>query len=316
MTIPHATVPTCRTRQFAADAKSDLNVPRSAARVYSKVLEALLLIGLVACGGSNGSAGNSNAGGSGGNDTTDPNFAVVANGDGVLSGYTRKVIVFGVPIYAVPAVSDAKLLHAANVMAQYLDNDEDGSVDNQLVLDTMLAAKAYMVMWKTEADLGEPVQGWEGQDLGDGETVPGFVAGGLVGQFDAALEEVLHLITHVGYAGAYPSVFGEAAGSGLANAMDTARGGYFETIPPMYPAGAWYTYDDATCDYACMATEYHYWALTSLLGAQANRLDAISNEWTLNTAQKVEQTDTAVHALLTNATYRFPTTLPDGTYRQ
>jgi len=35
--------------------------------------------------------------------------------------------VFGIDIYAVADVTDAKLLHTANVMALYLDNDEDGT---------------------------------------------------------------------------------------------------------------------------------------------------------------------------------------------
>jgi hypothetical protein len=56
------------------------------------------------------------------------------------------VVVFGIDIYAVSSVEDTKLLHAANVMAQYLDNDEDGTVDDQLVLDKMLENKVFMVM--------------------------------------------------------------------------------------------------------------------------------------------------------------------------
>ena len=46
--------------------------------------------------------------------------------------------------------------------------------------------------------------------------------------FDASLEEILHLISSVGYAQAYPDVFGEEAASTIAAYMDTARGGHFE----------------------------------------------------------------------------------------
>ena len=96
--------------------------------------------------------------------------------------------------------------------------------------------------------------------------------------------------------------------------MDIARGGQFTSIPASYPSGAWYTYDDDSCDYACQVTEYVFWALTSILGAHENRLDEIDNEWLLNTAAKVQQTDTAIYTLLTDPQYHFPTVLPDGQY--
>ena len=247
----------------------------------------------------------------------DPNFNIVANTDGTLTTFNRKVEVFGISIYAVAAVEDSKLLHASNLMAQYLDNDEDGIVDNQLVLDKMLENKAFMVMWKSESDLDiDPPAGWEGQDLGNDETHPSYVSNGKTGEYDAALEEVLHIITHAGYASAYPTIFGEQIGSSIANAMDIARGGQFTSIPSPYPTGAWYTYDDTTCDYSCMTTEYHYWALTSILGAQENRLTDIEQEWKLNTKSKVQNSDDAVYQLLTNPIYKFPTVLPDGTYKR
>ena len=59
---------------------------------------------------------------------TDPNFKIVVNNDKGLKKYNRKVVVFGIDIYAAPKVEDAKLLHTANVMAQYLDNDEDHDI--------------------------------------------------------------------------------------------------------------------------------------------------------------------------------------------
>ena len=244
----------------------------------------------------------------------DPNFKIVANEDGILSNFNRKVVVFGVDIYAVAAVTDANLLHAANLMAQYLDNNEDGTPDNQAVVEKLVEKNAFIVMWKNENDLNEFPSGREGQDLGNDETHPSFVANGRTGQYDAALEEVLHIITHAGYAEVYPNVFGETQGSQIAVAMDAARGGQFTSIPNPYPAGACYTYDDSTCEYNCMVTEYHYWALTSILGAQVNRLNEIEQEWKLNTNDKVQSQDAAVYQLLTDPQYGFPTVLPDGTY--
>ena len=248
----------------------------------------------------------------------DPNFTIVANSDTGFSNFNRKVVVFGIDIYAVATVEDAKLLHAVNIMAQYLDNDDDGTVDNQLVLNKMLENKAFLVMWKNESDLNiEPPSDRLGQDLGNDETHPSFVPNGNTGPFDASLEEVLHIINNAGHSFAYPNAFGQNIGSDLANAMDIARGGQFMTIPSQYPANAWYTYYDQTCDYAsCQTIEYLYWALSSMLGAQENRLDEIDNEWRLNTRQKVEDTDTAIFSILTNPIYKMPTVLPDGSYKQ
>ena len=248
----------------------------------------------------------------------DPNFTIVSHSDNGFSSFNRKVVVFGIDIYAVSSVEDTKLLHAANVMAQYLDNDEDGTVDDQLVLDKMLENKVFMVMWKNENDLDniEPPSGREGQDLGNDETHPNFVSNGRMGEFDASLEEVLHIINSAGHSAAYPNAFGQRVGSDLANAMDIARGGQFITIPNLYPANAWYSYDDQTCDYAsCQTIEYLYWAITSILGAQENRLNEINDEWRLNTRQKVKDNDTAIFTLLTNPIYKIPTILPDGAYR-
>ncbi|MCJ8293313.1 MAG: alpha/beta fold hydrolase [Colwellia sp.] len=238
-------------------------------------------------------------------------------GDASLEqAFSKKTSVFGIPIYGTEQTSDEAMLHAANVMAQYLDNDEDGQPDNALVVEHMLEQGATLIMTKDEAEietLFEKIPESEAlQDLYASEVI----IAGADGGFDATIEEVLHLITHVGYAGVYPEVFGEVIGSDIANAMDTARGGQFETIPTSYSGSAWYTYDDETCNYSCMVTEYMYWSLTSILGAQAGdeRLAQINNEWQLNTLEKVQSKDLTVHALLTNAEYGLATSLPDGNY--
>lgn len=248
----------------------------------------------------------------------DPNFTILANTDAEMTKFNRKVIVFGVDIYAAAGVEDSKLLHAANIMAQYLDNNEDGVIDNQLVIDKMLENKAFLFMWKTENDFPtEEPSGRAGQDLGADETVPVWHTNGQTGRFDASLEEIWHIINLAGHANAYPNVFGLEKGTKLANAMDIARGGYFESIPTTYPAEAWYSYDDKTCGYSdCQTIEYLYWSMSSILGAQKNRLSEIADEWKLNTPALVKNKDVAIYELLTDPLYKFPTILPDGTYRR
>jgi hypothetical protein len=173
-------------------------------------------------------------------------------------------------------------------------------------------------MWAKESDLEVNLDESKfkfGQDLGNNETIPDYYKKGLTGQFDASYEEILHIITHAGYSQAYPTELGEAKGSLLTEAMDLARGGHFEKVPSKYPENAWFTYYDETADYKTMATEYLYWGLTSILGAQKNRSKEIGHEWKPNTEEKVKTIDPKLYNLLTNPKFILPTVLPDGTYR-
>ena len=232
--------------------------------------------------------------------------------------FPKKIDVFGVSIRGTSKTPDDKMLHAAHILAEYLDNDADGEADNPLVVDAMRARNATLVMTLDRDELDEfPFEALppgEYQDQNAAETIPG---GRERGVFDASLEEVLHLITHVGYANAYPEVFGEFPGTVLANAMDIARGGHFMSIPDPYPEDAWYSYDDATCDYSCMATEYLYWAITTTLGGQdfPGRREQVEHEWRPNNADELALRDVAVYALLSDPTYKLPTVLPTGNYR-
>ena len=63
-----------------------------------------------------------------------------------------------------------------------------------------------------------------------------------------------------------------------------------------------------------MIIEYHYWAMTSLLGAQADpeRCAQIAVEWEPCTPELLKEMDPAVYALLTDPKYKMPTVLPDG----
>lgn len=229
------------------------------------------------------------------------------------SRFTKQVDVFGLRIYATNTTGNNKLLHAANVLAEYIDNDEDGTPDNPMIMKALIAGKGAIVMKKTEEERPTGPRP-RGQGLYDEETIPNARA---QGRFDASLEEILHMVSDVGWAGAYPDVFAREPGTAISNAMDKARGGRFRQVPDRYPDGAWYTYDDESCDYDCQNSEYIYWALTSILGAQnyPGRLEQIDNEWRLNSRQKVKEGDPAVYAILTRPEYKLPTVLPDGKYK-
>ena len=227
--------------------------------------------------------------------------------------FTKQVEVFGIYIYATNTTGDDKLLHAANVLAEFIDNDEDGVPDNPKIMKALIEGKGAIVMRKTEDERPTGPRP-RGQGLYDEETIPNARE---QGKFDGSWEEILHMVTDVGWAGAYPEVFDRVPGTEISNALDKARGGRFEDVPEQYPDGAWFTYDDETCDYNCQNSEYIYWALTSILGAQdyPGRLEQIGHEWRLNTREKVKELDPAVFAILTNPEYKLPTVLPDGKYK-
>ncbi len=229
--------------------------------------------------------------------------------------FTKKVDVFGVPVYATNTTGNDKLLHAAGVLAQYIDNDEDGEPDNPLIMRALLDGRGAIVMTKTGGEMRGSPRGSRprGQGLYDDEAHPNAKE---LGIFDGSLEEILHMVSDVGWGGAYPEVFGRVPGTEITEAMDLARGGRFMEVPDEYPAGAWYSYDDTTCDYDCMTSEYIYWAFTSLLGAQdfPGRFDQVGHEWKLTTTERLREGDPAVYAILTRPEYRFPSTAPDGQY--
>ncbi len=203
------------------------------ARVASLLGGLLLLVGCAPPGG-----------GTGGSDLS---IGAVPAGEYQDFGeyFSKHVDVFGVNIFATSSTPDEKVLHAAAVMAQYLDNDEDGSADSAALIEEMTGQPggASLVMFATEDDVessgifdSDLPERFRMQDLYGEETRP--EGSSQAGGFDATLEEVLHLVTSKGHSALYPDAFGEQAGSALADAMDLARGGHFQEVPGSYPQGA------------------------------------------------------------------------------
>jgi hypothetical protein len=228
--------------------------------------------------------------------------------------------VFGIPVFADKGTSVAKFQHAASVLAEWLDNNEDGCVDNPIVVTKFLQANPKPVILITKKDLNEKES--EAFDklgyfcnapLGAIEVEPTCAGPKATDTCsDTSLEEILHMVTAHGFEQAFPAAF-SPHGSKLSAAMDVARGGKFEQPPLKYPSSAWYTYDG--CGYTCQVTEYIYWGVSAWVGALVGRGKGIANEWKFNTRAKLEAGDVLLTAIIKNTTaYKLPNVSPTGSY--
>merc|ERR1719347_919093 len=232
--------------------------------------------------------------------------------------------VFGSAVFAASSVTDAQFQHVASVLAEWLDNDEDGCVDNPLALTKYLAMKPQpAILVPGTTGLNNTIgQGFDkagyfcNAPLYTGEVLPKCSGPAATSECaDATLEELLHMWTSFGFAFAYPEAFGTHK-SKLTVAMNVAIGGKFGKGQAKYPAGAWFTYDDTSCGYACQATEYVYWGMSAWVGALVGRRAEIQKEWKFETRAKVEAGDKLLTALFKNTTvYKVPTISPTGVYK-
>ena len=222
-------------------------------------------------------------------------------------------------IFAEEGVSDELVMYVAAMSAQLLDNDEDGSVDDP---DLEYASGIYegnIALFVEEGN--DAMEHWD--EYGDGGAVL-FVSeinpSGIKWE-DATFEEVIHNINAIQEQHLYPAEIGHSPDlpvpSELRLAMDIARGGYFEDVPNNYPADAWYTYDDETCDYhGCQLTEYLYWGIGTYLGyfEDDDICDSLSQEWKICSASELQQIDEKLYAIVTNPKLKFPSQKPDDKY--
>jgi len=248
----------------------------------------------------------------------------------LLPKYTT---VFGVPVLASASTTASQFQHVASVLAAWLDNDQDGCVDNPKVLKSMLATKgAHGTQPKSSVIVPGKASDWNAKlqeavgKAGYSTSAPLYIdeiftncsgPAATSACADATLEEVLHVITDTGYAMAWPKIFGmeTTSNSKLTQAMDVARGGKFVTTPDKYPSKAWYTYTDKTYGYSCQANEYIYWAVSAWVGALAGRETEIKKEWRFNTRGKLVAGDKKMTAIIEDAsTYLLPDVSPDGVY--
>ena len=248
--------------------------------------------------------------------------------DCMNEAFDKFIDVFGMFVVASPNAPLAYVEHTANVLAEYIDNDADGIPDDQAVLDVLVNGNFVVPVW-TESDR---VSFWDNARGTYCEDNTGMAAsmyyeydewalGGIeaAGTWDTNLEEVWHILS-VGWYATYPEFFGDEPGaSRLTEAMDTARGGRFLTIPPTYPAGSWYRYYDDTCDYGCQMHEYFYWILMANIDALdpsiTDKCEQSQHEWHICNQAELEQVDVLAFDLFNNHGFSLPTNIPTGNYQ-
>ena len=250
--------------------------------------------------------------------TIDPN---PNTNDPALAPFTKYVDVLGCfSIYAESSITDVKVLHAAAVAAELLDNNEDGIVDDPAIETQLTIENALIPIFSAEGSSAENT--FFNHYNGDGVSAVLYkneIDPTQTGHWgdDATVEEIMHTINHVGHTNVYPSAFSTGPNSSLmSDAMDVARGGQLLTPPWIYPSSAWYHYDDYTCDYECMMIEYMYWALVSNMGIldNAQTTSGIANEWEPYNATLLQSMDILMYDLIIDVQYKLPQLAPDGNY--
>ena len=64
---------------------------------------------------------------------------------------TKGLTVFGINILATSEVADAKLLYSANITAELIDNNEDGTADNPTVLKDLIGDSTFVKMYRLQS---------------------------------------------------------------------------------------------------------------------------------------------------------------------
>jgi len=200
-------------------------------------------------------------------------------------------------------VSAEKLSYAANVAAQWLDNDEDGQADEPRLLEAMKANDPMVVMSSSGFPmtvmlqiLPQMLRGRATQDLGAAETNPDN------GRRDASQEEIHHIIMNSGWGSLAPDIFSDQA-------SDNSK---LYKVWKFANDNAHYAYDDPTCNDSCKVVEFVYLATAAYLGSDA---DLESDEMRLKNREALQTTIPEVIEIFESTDYVYPTLKwPDGNY--
>jgi hypothetical protein len=235
---------------------------------------------------------------------------VIPEGDPMYGvGFHHCMKVFGASMWAVEKFSEPLLRHVASIAAEYLDNNEDGIVDDPAMNAALVDNYAAMYL----IDEFDKFSKFDMSDSSaihrmkitvaqhSGETHPQALLTG-----DVTLEEVLHLIQAAGYGFAYPDLRAQTATGSLPNNLLT------DAMKISQQNGDYLRFDGAA------GSEFFYWGVTTLMGAQSvpgsHCRQGRGTEWKLCTPEELQARNPMFYALLTNPLYKLPTRLPNGRY--
>ena len=218
--------------------------------------------------------------------------------------FTKSAMVFdSLQICATRLVPDAKLKYAANVAAEWLDNDGDGNADEPRIVNSLKESRSLVVMsldgFSSLAFLkiaaASIIGGYTIQDLSAEET-------NNPTRRDASQEEIHHIIVVGGWIKALPKIFSDqkSDGSDLYNIWRFADD------------NGHYSYGDPTCDDSCKTVEFFYLATAAYLGSMA---DLFSDEMRLKDRLAMKQNIPDIMHIFESSDYSYPTNhWPTGVY--
>ena len=249
-------------------------------------------------------------------ETDESSLAIFDSFESLTQYFPESVEVFGIPVIRTAAASRAALLHAANILAGYLDNDYDGVVDDATMYAEFINGDKGIVVYANTADetvINAALGSWKARTTSVYENeMNNFQGDSVNGNRDVTLERLLrYFIIKRGFSVAYSGTLGFNRPTTLTVAMDNARGGFQAGGLPSYnyPPFAWYT-DPTGLNYENLTYEYLYYALSTYAGSNAWRDLSIENIWKPATSLELASTDSIIVSIIESGNYNFPTTEP------
>ena len=249
-------------------------------------------------------------------ETDEAGLDIFTSFESLAQYFPESIEVYGIPVMRTEQASSESLLHAANILAGYLDNDYDGVVDDTTMYAEFTDGLKGVIVFADAADetvIDAALGSWKARTISVYEDeMNNFQGDSVSGNRDVTLERLLrYLLIAKGYSVAYASELGYVRPTTLTLAMDVARGGYQAGGLPgyNYPPFAWYT-DQLGLTYEELTYEYLYLALSTYAGSNAWRSLDLNDTWKVPTLLDLTSIDTSIINIIESTDYILPKTQP------